>query len=137
MSASAHSHPHLPGRDPSDAVGQVLSAVCAVHCVSTPLVLAALPAAGSMVGGVHPLLFVLVLGVAAWAFLPGYRCHRQRVVPALAAAGLTLLGVAAFAFHGAVLADTGLSLVGASLMMAAHWKNRVALRACHQAQTAS
>jgi len=125
-------HAHQHRRDPQDALGQVLSAVCAVHCVSMPLVLALLPSAGAVVGGAHPVLFGLVLVVALWAFWPGYRCHRRLEVPALAAAGLALLGLAAFLFHDSLPVDTGLSLVGAGLMMTAHWKNRVALRTCHQ-----
>jgi hypothetical protein len=132
MSGSASSHTdHQHGREPSDTLGQVLSAVCAVHCVATPFVLALLPSLGSVVGGAHPLLFALVLGVAVWAFIPGYRCHRRLEVPALAAGGLTLLGVAAFLFHDRLAVDVGLSLLGAGLMMAAHWKNRQALRTCH------
>ena len=129
--ASGHAHQH--GKDPQDALGQVLSAVCAVHCVSTPLVLALLPSAGAVVGGAHPVLFVLVLGVAAWAFVPGYRCHHRLDVVGLAAAGLAFLGIAAFVFHDSLALDTGLSLVGAGLMMTAHWKNRAALRTCHDA----
>jgi hypothetical protein len=132
LSESAHSQPHHHGQEPSDTLGQVLSAVCAVHCVSTPVILALLPSAGAVVGGAHPVLFALVLGVALWAFLPGYRCHHRLAVPALAALGLGLLGVAAFLFHERPWLDTGLSLLGASLMMTAHWKNRVALRTCHQ-----
>lgn len=127
MAAPAPLHQHH-ARDPSDVVGQVLSAVCAVHCVATPLVLALLPAAGSVLGGAHPVLFVLVVGVAGWAFVPGYRCHRQLQVPLLAGAGTLLLGTAAFVFHDTAL-DTALSLTGAALMMAAHWRNRVLLKA--------
>jgi hypothetical protein len=127
---SEHSHaPHQTDR--SDLVGQVLSAVCAVHCVSTPLVLLAAPALGSAFGGVHPVLFVGVVGVALWALIPGYRCHHHLEVPALASVGIALLGLAAFVFHDSFAIDTGLSLLGASFMMAAHWRNRVLLRAPH------
>jgi hypothetical protein len=112
-------------------VGQVLSAVCAVHCAATPLVVMLAPAMGSMLGGVHPVLFIVVFGVALWAFIPGYRCHKNASVLALALAGITLLGSAAFVFHDSFALDTGFSLVGASLMMAAHWRNRVLLRSAH------
>jgi hypothetical protein len=115
-------------KDPSDAVGQVLSAVCAVHCVSTPVILAVMPAAGSALGGAHPVLFFFVVAVGAWAFVPGYRCHHRAQVPLLALAGVALLGLAAFAFHETVL-DTVFSLLGAGFMMAAHWRNRVLLKA--------
>jgi hypothetical protein len=125
-SAPAPHHHH--DKDHSDAVGQVLSVVCAVHCVATPLVLTLLPAAASALGGAHPVLFAFVVVVGAWAFVPGYRCHRRLQVPALAVAGAGMLGLAAFVLHETA-ADTVLSLVGASLMMAAHWRNRVLLKA--------
>jgi len=112
-------------------VGEVLSAVCAVHCVATPLVLTLLPAAGSVLGGAHPVLFFFVVVVAAWAFVRGYRCHRRLVVPALALTGIALLGFAAFVLHGELLADTAVSLVGAGFMMAAHARNRALLRSSH------
>ncbi len=113
-------------------VGQVLSALCAVHCVSAPLLVTLAPAATSVVGGAHPVLLALVIGVALWAFVPGYRCHRSRSVLALALTGISLLSVAAFAFEGNLALETALSLAGASVMMAAHWLNRKLLREEHQ-----
>jgi uncharacterized membrane protein (Fun14 family) len=126
--ASAHTHPH---GDPPDTLGQVLSAVCAVHCVTTPLVLTLAPAAASVFGGAHPVLLALVIAVALWAFIPGYRCHRSKRVALLAVVGVTLLAVAAFAFAGTLALETALSLMGASAMMGAHWMNRKLLREAH------
>lgn len=126
-----HTHQHSHTADPPDAMGQVLSAVCAVHCVSTPLIVALAPAAGSVLGGVHPILLVLVIGVAAWAFVPAYRCHRKRQVLVLGGVGIALLAIASIAFHDDLKVDTALSLVGAAFMMLAHWRNRVLLRAAH------
>ncbi|MEW6433013.1 MAG: MerC domain-containing protein [Myxococcota bacterium] len=135
--ATAHAqHAHPPGghhhaSDSPDTLGQVLSAVCAVHCVTTPFLLGLLPAAGSVLGGAHPVLLVLVVGVALWAFIPAYRCHRAKHVIVLAVAGIASLAVAALVFDDDLVLDTGLSLVGATLMMAAHWRNRVMLRRAH------
>jgi len=130
--AHGSEHPHHHHEvDPPDTLGQVLSAVCAIHCVATPFLLGLIPAAASVLGGAHPVLFVLVIGVALWAFIPAYRCHRAKHVLALALAGITFLGTAAFVFHDNFAVDTALSLVGATLMMLAHWRNRVALRHAH------
>jgi uncharacterized membrane protein (Fun14 family) len=132
MSAQPHSEPHThPAGDPPDTLGQVLSAVCAVHCVTTPVLVTVAPAAGSVLGGAHPVLLVLVIAVALWAFVPGYRCHRNAAVVALALGGIAFLALAALALEGNVVAETLLSLVGAALMMAAHYRNRVLLRAAH------
>jgi hypothetical protein len=123
----AHSHPHA---DPPDTVGQILSAVCAVHCVTTPLFVALAPAASSVLGGAHPVLLVLVIAVALWSFIPGYRCHHSNRVLGLALLGVSLLAVAAFAFD-TLLLETTFSLLGASVMMGAHWLNRKLLREAH------
>lgn len=124
----AHSHPH---GGPSDTVGQVLSAVCAVHCVTTPIFMTVAPAAASVFGGAHPVLLVLVIGVGLWAFVPGYRCHHSKKVVGLAALGVSLLGLAAFVLSGNLIAETAVSIMGASVMMYAHWLNRKLLREVH------
>lgn len=128
MSEHTHSHPHV---EPPDTLGQVLSAVCAVHCVTTPLVMTLAPAATSVFGGAHPVLLVLVIGVALWAFIPGYRCHHNLRVVGLAVLGISLLAVAALAFDGNLVLETALSLLGAAVMMGAHWFNRKLLREAH------
>lgn len=125
---AAHSHPHA---DPPDTVGQLLSAVCAVHCVTTPLIVTIAPAFGSVLGGAHPVLLALVIGVAVWSFVPGYRCHHSRLVAGLAFTGISLLAIAAFLFQGNLVLETAVSLVGASVMMVAHWQNRKLLREAH------
>lgn len=124
MSGHTHTHP-----EPPDTVGQVLSAVCAVHCVTTPFLVGLAPAAASVFGGAHPVLLVLVIGVALWAFIPGYRCHHSRLVAGLALAGVSLLAIAAFLLHDSLAAETAVSLVGATTMMLAHWQNRKLLNA--------
>jgi hypothetical protein len=112
-------------------VGQVLSAVCAVHCVTTPIFMTVAPAAASVFGGAHPVLLVLVIGVGLWAFVPGYRCHHSKKVVGLAALGVSLLGLAAFVLSGNLIAETAVSILGASVMMYAHWLNRKLLREVH------
>lgn len=130
MSTAAHSHEHP---DPPDAVGTVLSAVCMVHCVATPFVVAAAPAAASVLGGFHPVLLLFVVGVGLWAFVPGLRRHRRAEVALEALGGVALLSLAALVFHDRFAIDTALSLAGAGLMMLAHWRNRKFLHdaCCH------
>ncbi|MCU0699192.1 MAG: MerC domain-containing protein [Myxococcaceae bacterium] len=63
--------------DKSDVVGTVLSGVCMVHCVSTPVLVTAAPAAASVLGGFHPVLLGGVALVGLWAFWPGFRRWRS------------------------------------------------------------
>jgi hypothetical protein len=115
----------------SDFIGQALSVLCVVHCALTPLILALAPAAAGVFGSAHPVLLVLVLMTAAWAFIPGYRHHHQRAPVALGAAGITLLALGTLAFHSVPTLDLAFSVSGAALMLTAHWKNRAAHRHCH------
>ena len=116
----------------SDFIGQVLSVLCVVHCAVTPVVLALAPAAANLVGGAHPVLLALVFATAAWAFIPGYRHHKQTTPLLLGLGGLTLLAVGTLAFHNTLALDIAFSVAGASMMLTAHWKNRSAHREhCH------
>jgi MerC mercury resistance protein len=118
-----HQHEEKP-----DVIGQVLSVACAVHCVSTPIIVTLAPAASSFLGGFHPVLLLGVIAVAAWAFVPGYRCHHSRLVLSLAGGGIACLTLAAFVFADNHAFDAGLSLIGATMMMFAHWHNRKLLK---------
>jgi len=100
------------------------------HCAATPLVLASTPALASVMGGFHPVFLVLVIGVALWAFVPGYRKHRRLQVPLLALAGVSLLALGTLVFHDELAWDLGLSVPGSLFMLTAHWRNRVLSRPC-------
>jgi hypothetical protein len=115
----------------SDFIGQALSVLCVIHCALTPVVLLLAPAVAGIFGNAHPVLLMLVLGTAAWAFIPGYRHHHQRAPMLLGLAGITLLGLGTFVFHAVPALDIAFSVSGAGLMLTAHWKNRAAHRHCH------
>ncbi len=126
----AHAHPHPHPSTAGDLFGQVLSMICLVHCFATPVVLMLAPALAEYMGGWHPVLLVGVIGTAAWAFIPGYRFHHSKAVLGMAAVGVTLLAVGVTAFHDFFVAETAMTVTGAGLMLAAHWKNRQLSKAC-------
>ncbi len=111
-------------------MGQALSLLCLVHCFATPIVLMLAPALAGFMGSWHPVLLVGVVGTAAWAFIPGYRFHRNASVLMLAAGGVALLAIGVTVFHDFFLAETAMTVTGAGLMLAAHWKNRQLAKTC-------
>lgn len=118
-----------------DGVGQLLSALCIVHCILLPVVLGLLPVAVAGVlahESVHRWLLALVATSALASFVPGWRRHRRT-----SAAGLAVLG-GALLVGGAFLVpedatgpwETGLTLAGGLVMAAAHGRNRSLCRDC-------
>ena len=104
--------------------------LCLIHCFATPLVLMLVPTLAGFLGGWHPVLLGGVVLTAAWAFVPGYRYHRSKLVLGLAAIGVSLLAVGVLAFHDWFAAETALTVSGATLMLGAHWKNRQLAKSC-------
>lgn len=124
---------HTHAEHPSPAVdwlGQALSVLCLLHCVATPLLLSLAPTAAGVLGGWHPVLWVLVVGAAAWAFVPGFRHHRQVNVLVLAGLGVVLLAAGAWVESSSLWLELALSMAGASVMLYAHWKNRTLTACC-------
>lgn len=126
----AHAHPHPHPSTSGDLWGQALSLICLVHCLATPVLLMLAPAMAGFLGGWHPVLLAGVVGTAAWAFIPGYRFHRRKLVLGLAVVGVSLLAIGVTVFHDYFAAETALTVIGAGLMLAAHWKNRLLAKTC-------
>lgn len=126
----APGHPHHHPSTTGDVWGQALSLLCLVHCIATPVVLMLAPAMAGFLGGWHPVLLAGVVATAAWAFVPGYRFHHSRSVLLLAAGGVTLLAVGVTFFHDNFAAETSMTVSGAAMMLAAHWKNRQLVKTC-------
>ncbi|GMV13402.1 MAG: MerC domain-containing protein [Polyangiaceae bacterium] len=117
-----------------DTLGMIVSIACVAHCIAVPLVLGLLPAFGLSFlakDGLHEVLAVVVLLVAILAFAPGYRVHRLRHVPALGAAGVTLLSGAAFAPGLSLVVESAMTALGGTVLVAAHVLNRRALTRTH------
>ena len=113
-----------------DRIGQILSLLCVAHCALTPFILSLMPAASTLFGHAHPILLVFVSATALWAFVPGFKHHKNYWVPALALVGIGFLGTAATVFSDNRTLDISLSMIGAAYMLTAHWKNQQLLRSC-------
>lgn len=91
----------------ADWAGMIASIGCAIHCAAMPLVLAYLPALGLTWladEGFHKWMAAICFGLAAAAFVPGWRKHGSFLPAMWGAAGLLLLTTAAFGLEGACCA---------------------------------
>lgn len=116
-----------------DRLGISASLICILHCLMTPILLVAMPVVGAYLsqGWFHALIGALVFPVAIWAFLNGYREHRQHRVLAFGALGLTLVFLALVQHHDQVREFLFMSL-GGSLLTLAHYLNLRCCRIAHK-----
>jgi uncharacterized membrane protein HdeD (DUF308 family) len=118
-----------------DVVGIGASVLCTIHCVLLPIVLAFAPALSHFLPGseaIHRTLAYLLAAVGLIAFCTGYRIHRKKYVLFLLILGI--LGVTAGAYAGFLLPshgwEVGITLVGSSFLIAAHYLNRTLCHSC-------
>jgi hypothetical protein len=120
-----------------DQIAIALSAICIVHCLALPIVIAVLPIAAISFGNsehFHGLMLWLVVPTSFVGFLMGYRLHRRSGIVALGAVGVVVLGGAAIWGHGAwsEVLEVSVSVAGSLLLATAHWQNFRAVRLCHR-----
>ena len=87
----------------ADSAGMIASIACAIHCAAMPMVIGYLPLLGlSWLAdeSFHQIMAVVCFGLAALAFVPGWRRHGSLVPVATGIAGVSLLSLAAFGLEG-------------------------------------
>lgn len=120
-----------------DRIAIGLSAVCLVHCLAVPIVIAVLPVAAISFGEsqhFHGLMLWLVVPTSVAGFGLGYRLHRRAGLVVAGAAGVAVLAAAAVYGHTAWSEsfEVAVSVAGSLLLGAAHWLNFRAVRRCHR-----
>src|SRR5690606_42026264 len=76
-----------------DRIAIALSAICIVHCLAIPLIVAVLPLAALGLGGghLHGLMLWLVVPVSVLGFALGSRLHRRGGIVGVGVAAAALL----------------------------------------------
>jgi hypothetical protein len=120
-----------------DQVAIVLSAICIVHCLAVPVLVALLPLAALSFGDsqhFHGLMLWLVVPTSLLGFVLGYRLHRRAGLVALGFVGIVVLAAAAVYGHESwsEALEVTLSVAGSLLLAAAHWLNFREVRRCHR-----
>jgi hypothetical protein len=118
-----------------DRLGITLSAVCLVHCLALPVVIAVLPLVAAQwlqASTFHAAMALGLMPVALLAVVPGLRMHGRASVAAAMAAGLSLLSTAAFAGERLLSREweIGLTVAGGAILVIAHGVNLALCRAC-------
>lgn len=124
-------HPGAPSAGCWDAWGQALSLLCLAHCLLLPLILGALPvvmARSLEHTPFHSGVVVLAALIGGVSFVSGFRQHQDWRVPALGAVGVAVLVLAQFLSEGHL--ETGVTVVGGTLLWVTHGLNRRRCQAC-------
>lgn len=123
--ADTASSPQSPSR--LDRWAMWVSAACVVHCLATTMAVAALSAAGGLLGSplIHEAGLVIAILLGAVAFGRGIMTHGRALPIALGTIGLGLMASALLVSHEAHhLAETGLTILGVSVLALGHAVNR-------------
>jgi len=111
------------------AVG--LSALCLIHCLALPLLVAGLPfLAQFSEGHLHLQMLVVVLPLSVVALGLGFRHHRNMRIVLGGVAGMLTLVVGATVAHTelGLTADRAFTITGALTLATAHFYNSVRTR---------
>jgi hypothetical protein len=106
-----------------DRVGILLSGLCALHCLTTLVLVAALGLGGGFLlnPAMHRVGLALAILVGGIGLGVGIARHGKREPLALGAAGLALMTLALLTGHGP--AEAALTIAGVTLVAWAHWRN--------------
>jgi len=120
-----------------DRIAIALSAICILHCLAVPLIVAVLPIAVLGFGGdahFHGVLLWLVVPTSAVGFALGYRVHRRSGVVAFGTIAAVVLATAAVYGHGTwpAWAEAAVSVVASLGLAGAHWVNFREVRRLHR-----
>lgn len=109
-----------------DGLAVTLSALCLVHCLALPLVVAGLPfLAQYSEGHLHAQVLVIVLPLSSVALALGFRRHRNWRILLGGIAGMLLLISGATIAHEqlGLAADRAFTIAGSIVLATAHFYN--------------
>lgn len=121
----------------ADKIGTGLSLLCVLHCTAVPLLLLLAPTAATHFlpddDLTHQLLICGVVISALFAFLPGYRLHRQRSPLLAFGMGFVILAFATFGLHALDYhwLESPIAIFGSLWIILAHYLNHKACGAKH------
>lgn len=108
------------------------SALCLVHCLGLPLLIAALPAIANRIDpgeSFHLIVLLFAIPTSAFALVEGWRRHRGLAPLFVGGVGLVLMA-AGLAFERWEAVEVGVTVAGSLLLAGAHvanWRRRMAV----------
>lgn len=112
-----------------DRIAIGLSGLCLLHCMAGFVLLGLFALTGDWLDhSVHVVGLGLAMPLAAVALWRGWRRHGRLPIGVMGLLGLAVMAASLAVRHGQII-EMLVSMVGVSLLAAAHWQNLKALRA--------
>jgi RsiW-degrading membrane proteinase PrsW (M82 family) len=129
----SHEHSEV---DYWDRLGILLSALCAIHCLLTPILMITLPLIAEEFENplVHIVLALFVVPVGCYAFLSGYKHHKNKNIMIWGLVGVFIVGMTSLLpifvehFHDI---EIPVMILGSLILLTAHLKNRKSCECPH------
>ena len=120
-----------------DRIAIVLSALCIVHCLAIPILVAGLPLAALSFadsGHLHELMMWLIVPVSIVGLALGHRIHAEAGIVAIGFCGVIVLAAAAVFGHGIwpETIEVLVTVAGSLTLATGHWLNFSAVRRLHR-----
>ena len=121
-----------------DHAGIGASFLCVLHCLLTPLLMTGLPVLAATEHQTHSVFALMILLFGLLAFIPGYRQHQKKSIPALGILGASMIILAAELpeIANVETIETGLVLIGGITLISAHLRNVYWCRFCSKCSEA-
>jgi hypothetical protein len=118
-----------------DQIGMGLSLLCAVHCLLVPVLMMSVPIMARYYlahPNFHLILALVIIPVGVFAFLHGYRHHKNIFTVLLGTVSLTLIVVVPYVIHQLHwnLNEPAWMTFGSVLLIFSHWRNRKQCTSC-------
>lgn len=119
-----------------DIAGITTSTLCILHCLMAPILITTLPVLAATEHQTHSIFAITIVLIGMLAFIPGYRTHRKISIPTAGLTGATMIIIAALLpeFAYAEFFETGLVLLGGTVLVIAHLRNLFWCRFCKKCQ---
>ena len=119
-----------------DLLGLILSSLCIVHCLLTPIFLVLgphlVPHWVQAESHGHHWFYPVLLVIAGFSIVAGYRQHSRWRPAFWLVMGLVVVGIATFFLDGNL--EYGLTVVGSLFLLRGHYLNRKQCRLCESLQ---
>lgn len=115
-----------------DKLGMIISGVCVIHCLLTPVIILSLPWFEDIFSHevVHLSLLLFLFPLAIFTFTHGYKTHKKLSIVMMGAIGIIFISIPIL-IHPTELIEQAITVTGSIILIIAHYNNLKGCK-CHK-----